>query len=258
MHLPPDQVYPIYQTVGYNWVQSVEGNVDAAHVTVLHQDWLGAITKTGVLAAAAGKLAPVYEIEDRKGGVRYAAIRSLGDGTRYVRVTEYTAPWYTFIASEDGGEGDRSCVMSVPVDDTHSIYWTIRFNPFRTLGSSHFNPVADSGNWPPYLTAGADERWGQDRHAMQNGSFSGFTQHVVMEDFAVTESQGALADRTDEYLSAGDRAVARVRQILLNAVKQFRKGQIPSWAQHENIPYRSVRALAGIIPESHDWRELRA
>lgn len=259
MNLPPEQVYPIYQLARYNWVQSVEGNVDAAHVTVLHQGWLGAITATGVLAAAAGKLAPVYEIEDVKGGFRYAAIRNLGDGKRYVRVTVFTAPWYTFIASEDGGEGDRSCVMSVPVDDVTSVYWTVRFNPFRPLRESHFNPVKDPSNWPPYLSGGADQHWGQDREAMKNGSFSGFTDHVVLEDFAVTESQGAIADRTQEYLNSGDRAVVRMRNVLLRAVKQFQQGKaVPDLARHEDIPYPNVRSLSDIIPDSFDWRKLTA
>src|SRR5205814_9325591 len=103
MNMPPDQVYPIYQTTRYNWVQSLEGNVDAAHVGVLHQDWLGAISSTGTLAAANLHLAPTYEVEERKGGFRYAAIRPLADGRKYIRLTEYTAPWYTFISSEDGG-----------------------------------------------------------------------------------------------------------------------------------------------------------
>jgi phthalate 4,5-dioxygenase len=258
MKLPPEQVYPIYQTVQYNWVQSVEGNVDAAHVTVLHQDWLGAITKTGVLTAASGRLAPVYELENRNGGFRYAAIRDLGDGRRYVRVTEYVMPWYTFIASEDGGEGDRSCIMSVPIDDDNAVYWTVRFNPFRPLGASHFNPVKDPADWPPYITGGPDQRWGQDRAAMQNGSFSGFRGHVVMEDFAVTESQGSRADRSGEYLGAGDRAIARARNVLLNAVKQYQKGQVPKAARHEEIRYGTVRALADIIPDTTDWRLMKA
>jgi hypothetical protein len=45
-----------------------------------------------------------YEIEDRSGGSRNAAIRNLGDGCRYVRVTKHNMPFYTLIASEDGGD----------------------------------------------------------------------------------------------------------------------------------------------------------
>lgn len=93
---------------------------------------------------------------------------------------------------------------------------------------------------------------------MKNGSFSGFTGHVVMEDFAVTESQGSRASRTEEYLGAGDRAVARARSVLLNAVKQYQKGQVPKAARHDEIRYGAVRALADIIPESTDWRLMKA
>lgn len=253
MNLPPEQVYPISQTLRYNWMQSVEGNVDAAHVAVLHQGWLGAISNTGVLTAAAGKLAPIYEFEDRKGGFRYAAIRKLPDGNQYIRVTEYTAPWYTFISSEDGGEGDRSCVMSVPVDDETTVYWTVRYSPFKALGPSPYNPVEDRTSWPPYIVGGADQRWGQDREAMRNGSFSGY-HFVTTEDFAVSESQGALVDRRGEYLNSGDRAIVRLRRLLLESVRDFQRGNVPALARHEEIPYPSIRVTGDVVPASFDWR----
>lgn len=255
--LPPAQVYPIFQVARYNWVQSVEGGMDAAHVAVLHQDWLGALSNNGTLAAAAGKLAPVYEFEDRPGGFRYAAIRRLDDGSKHIRLNEFVAPWYCFIAAETGNQGDRTLNMSIPVDDAHVVYWTVRYNPFGPLSTSPYNPVQDATSWPPYLTAGEEQRWGQDRVAMQGKSFSGF-HFPTTEDFAVAESQGVIADRTKEYLSSGDRAVVRVRNILIKAVRQFEGGELPAIAQHQAIPYQSVRPMSDIVAPSFDWRHMAA
>lgn len=88
---------------------------------------------------------------------------------------------------------------------------------------------------------------------MRQGSFSGF-HFVTSEDFAVSESQGHRADRQGEYLNAGDRAVVRLRGMLLNAVKQFQTGKIPTIARHEDIPYPQIRVTGDIVPGDFDWR----
>jgi nitrite reductase/ring-hydroxylating ferredoxin subunit len=257
LSMPEDRVYAIHQTVDYNWVQSVEGGMDAAHVTVLHQGWLKALSggDNGVLAQSAGKLAPIYEFEDRPYGFRYAAVRTMSDGRKHIRVNEFVAPWYCLIAAETGAKGDRTVLINVPLDDYTTAYWRIRYNPFAAIGPSVFNPVDDRTSWPPNITGGPDERWGQDRAFMQQGSFSGY-HFATTEDFAVSASQGRLADRSKEYLNSGDRAVLRVRRILLGGAQQFADGKSPSFAQ--GVSAAGARAVSDIIPEDSDWRKMVA
>ncbi|WP_366919496.1 hypothetical protein [Hydrocarboniphaga sp.] len=57
-------------------------------------------------------MAPTFEFEDTPGGFRYAAVRKVPEGRRYIRLTEYVAPFATFIPFDQG-----HVLLSVPMDD---------------------------------------------------------------------------------------------------------------------------------------------
>ena len=78
---------------------------------------------------------------------------------------------------------------------------------------------------------------------MRNGHFTGFTQMLGTEDFAVIQSMGPISDRTQEFLGAGDGAVLAVRRCLTTAVRQFSQGEVPALARHAEIDY--ARAVPG-------------
>jgi phthalate 4,5-dioxygenase len=248
--LTGEHVRPIRQVLKFNWLQSVEGLVDSAHVAVLHQGWLQtAGDQKASLASAGADRAPIYEFQDVPGGFRYAAIRKTPDDERYIRVTSYTAPWYCFIPFNTG-----NCVISVPIDDENTALYFVHYNKAGSVPPSAYGPTSTPGNWPPYLRAGAEGRWGQDRDAMKRGSFTGFTEHFMLEDFAVAESQGAIADRSTEFLNVGDRAIMQFRRLLLGAVKEAQAGKVPSIAELENVPFATIRARAEVVPKDTDWR----
>lgn len=240
----------IRQELKFNWIQSIEGLVDSAHVSILHQDWLQTAGDTSAALEKAGQdTAPVYEFEDLPGGFRYAAIRRSGPGHRYVRVTHYTAPFYCFIPFNTG-----NCVISVPISDERTALYFVHYNRDGAVPPSAYDPPGSPADWPPYLRGGPDQRWGQDREAMRSGSFSGFTEHFMLEDFAVAESQGTIADRTQEFLNEGDKAVMRFRRLLLDNVKAFAAGRAAPLAQAD-IPYASIHASAEVVPAETAWRD---
>ena len=92
---------------------------------------------------------------------------------------------------------------------------------------------------------------------MAQGHFSGF-RHLITEDFVVALSQGTIADRSSEFLSAGDAAVVRLRRMLLDSVREFMAGKRPSLARHEEIPYSRIRAVGNVLGPQEDWRSLAA
>lgn len=93
---------------------------------------------------------------------------------------------------------------------------------------------------------------------MARGHFSGFA-HLNTEDFAVGESQGSIADRTKEWLNAGDRAVVTMRKLLLDLVKQTDNASGKTAAfPHGGIHYQTVRAYADVTPDASTWRKLVA
>ena len=251
--VPDDQVYSVHQRVPYNWVQDVEGGLDSAHVSILHSHWL----KDLAISMAGIDTAPIYEFEPQTSGYRYAAIRKLTNGDTYVRVNQFVMPWFAFICPEEIPEGDRLVIITTPNDDYNSTHWMIRYNRVRPLKPSYANPADDRGNWPPSPPAGPADNWGQDRDAMASGHFTGF-RHVNTEDFAVASSQGAIVDRTREYLNEGDRAVVMFRRQLLTTVNEYLAKQPLSLANHAKIPYSSIKADALMIPQTTSWKDVAA
>jgi nitrite reductase/ring-hydroxylating ferredoxin subunit len=245
MQFTGEHIWTVRSIQDFNWLQSIEGLVDSAHVSILHQDWIAKMSNNPTLANAAFDAAPVYEFDDRPNGFRYAGIRHAEGDRRYIRVTEYARPWFCFIPSDQG-----ACFMPVPIDDEHTAFWAIRYDATRPIADSPWKPAPDPMNWPPPLPGGRAERWGQNRAQMKRGSFSGFDQHFLHEDLAVAASQGIIADRSKEFLNAGDAAVVRMRKDLLATLDDFESsGPRPA------VP-SALRIKAGqlLLGPDVDWR----
>jgi phenylpropionate dioxygenase-like ring-hydroxylating dioxygenase large terminal subunit len=249
-NLPSDQCYVTSQIVNCNWVQEVEGGMDSAHVGILHQSWMG---NAGVSSLSTSDNSPVLEFEDCPSGYRYAAIRKLKNGSKYIRVNEFVAPWYCFICPAELPDGDRLVLMINPIDDYHTIHWNFRYNASKPLKPSIQNPAAKPDDFPPATIGGRTNRWGQDRGAMMRGHFTGFP-HLNTEDFATAESMGPIADRSQEFLSSSDLAIVRLRRVLLNLVKEsVAKGGAPV-LNHQDIAYDAIRARGYITDNPSIWK----
>jgi len=79
---------------------------------------------------------------------------------------------------------------------------------------------------------------------------------LVAEDFATQVSQGAIADRSKEYLSASDQFVVRVRRGLLDALDQFMRGDVPICAPKSGHDYSGIMPRAATIPTEQPWQEI--
>ena len=243
MRLEGEHVAPAHSILDFNWIAAVEGLVDSAHVSILHADWLKKMPINPILANATFDAAPIYEFEERAHGFRYAAIRKVPGDRRYIRITDFIGPWWTFTPGDQ-----RSCYICIPVDDEHTAFWSFRHDPDKAIGEGPWKPVGDPMNWPPPLPGDRENRWGQDREAMRHGSHSGFPQHLAHEDQAAAYSQGKIAARTKEFLNGGDLGVVRLRSWLLRAVREFEAGQLPPFEPGK------VTAGQGVIDASEDWR----
>ena len=89
---------------------------------------------------------------------------------------------------------------------------------------------------------------------MMRNSFSGFPTHVIQEDFAVAASQGAIADRSKEFLNFADKGVITMRDALLGAVRGYVNGTGDRHLRVEEVPYGEVRAYEKVLSEGEDWR----
>jgi phthalate 4,5-dioxygenase len=250
MDLSVPHVCPVHSVLDFNWLQALEGLVDSAHVSILHQDWLTNIPVNPQLKHAAHDAAPIYEFDERADGFRYAAIRRVLDGRRYVRITEFFGPWYSFTPGDQG-----SCFACVPIDDEHTAFWSIRYDRKTPIQDSPWKPPADSDpmHWPPLLPGDRAQRWGQERASMRAGSFSGFRQHFFHEDVSVAASQGTVATREREFLNAGDEGVFRLRRFLLRELEEFQAGRTkPATTDSGRV---RISAGHGLLEQDADWRQ---
>jgi len=90
------------------------------------------------------------------------------------------------------------------------------------------------------------------QEARQNGNFSGVAD-FVSQDFMVTESMGPVYDRSQEQLGSTDRAITRMRHILLSAAKGLAEGKEPPALAGD---FQTVRGAEKILEPGEDWRVL--
>jgi hypothetical protein len=69
----------------------------------------------------------------------------------------------------------------------------------------------------------------------------------------VTESMGAIYDRTEEHLGAGDKAISRMRHILISAARNLAEGKEPPAMAGD---FRAIRGAEKILEPDEDWRLL--
>jgi nitrite reductase/ring-hydroxylating ferredoxin subunit len=265
------------QHAACNWAQAMEGNLDTAHISHLHQ-WEGiddipddGSDKPGYPSNAMSwkfwrhDRAPRLELEETWYGYRYAGIRTTPNGHAHVRVTAYALPYSTMVASIPFSAGQG---MFVPIDDENCWRYLVapraRPNP-RGLGGASLFSVAPfttpatggqaSGVVPRHYTAENDYQIDRAvQMAPGTGIFSGVPD-FVSQDLMVTESMGPVCDRTQEQLGSADKAISRMRHILITAAKGLAAGQQPP-AVAASLDYRSIRGAEKILEPDEDWRLL--
>jgi phenylpropionate dioxygenase-like ring-hydroxylating dioxygenase large terminal subunit len=269
--LGADQVLANKQHSTCNWVQAMEGNIDTAHISHLHQfDGIDDIPDDGSdkpgypSNAMSWKFwrhdrAPRLELEDTWYGYQYAGVRTTPNGHTHVRVTAYALPYSTMVASIPFSQGHG---LFVPIDDENCWRYfnapkTWR-NPRNLGGANLFSlapfstPVTNprDGIVPREYTA--DNDYQIDRDTRSHGIFSGVAD-FVSQDLMVTESMGPIYDRTQERLGSTDKAISRMRHILISAARGLAEGKEPPGITGD---FRNILGAEKILEPGEDWRVL--
>ncbi|HEX4829725.1 MAG TPA: Rieske 2Fe-2S domain-containing protein [Trebonia sp.] len=262
------------QHTACNWVQAMEGNLDTAHISHLHQ-FQGVddipddgSDQPGYPASAMSwrfwrhDRAPRLEVQETWFGYRYAGIRTTPAGHAHVRVTAYALPYSTMVASIPFSE---SQTLFIPIDDENCWRYALvpraRRNPHGLGGANLFavapfsTPITTERNGiiPRLYTAGNDYQI--DRAIQMDasaGTFSGVSD-FVSQDLMVTESMGPIYDRTQEHLGSTDKAISRMRHILISAARNLAEGKEPPAVTGD---FRSIRGAEKILEPGEDWRVL--
>ena len=228
--------------VNANWLQVLEGNFDAAHAGVLHAT---SNVQRGGFTYLTADSAPEWKLTQQPWGLSAAAIRTLDDRSYYRRENHYVFPFVALVAG--GDDDERMAVVVLPNDDEHTMQWVLWYHPSRPMADDAFgawyfsklDPDPDDGR----RSIRADDRWGQDRHAMRWGSFSGL-RGVAIEDVAVVESQGPIVDRAREHLGSSDQGVIALRRTVLDALKRDHPPSL------DGIDFSAIRATSQIVTDN--------
>lgn len=253
--LPETHVYTSKRLMQCNYMQALEGSIDTAHLTFLHSE-----KSTDVDVFGVGEYkkfsdedgAPKFFCQDTAYGMSISARRRGEDDTYYWRVTPWLMPVGVLVPTAPG----KVCRANffVPIDDTSCWWYRIRYTPERPLSGDELHEY-QSGSLDyseripgTYLSVGNKENdYLIDREAQKTHSYTGI-RSAQLQDIAVQESQGEIADRSIENLGTSDTAIVMCRRRLINAAKDLQSGRVPSESQNAR-EYRK-RAIAITLPRS--------
>src|SRR5919199_2959209 len=240
-----------------NWLQCLEGELDTAHVSFLHQTFGDDGTGIQNLVRTDGynnDRHPRLFALDTDYGFVYGGRRAQRKGNYYWRVTQFLMPFTALIPSASGYTGGATIWM--PIDDNHC--WRYLVGGSRVAGGTSNGSAAppprpllptEYGTFrfpdgveidtflPVYRRA---NRYGLDRQVQRKVSFSGMP-FIPTQDQAMTEGMGYISDRTQEHLGTTDVAVIHMRRLMLDLVRGLEQGKDPFAATHPEL-YR-VRPL---------------
>ena len=195
-----------------NWLQGFEGGFDTSHLSFLHA---GAVDNRF-------KVVPGhYELVPQPLGFVAGTGRDLDDGGTFWTAAAMLAPFHKLIPSDP-----IAAHVWAPIDDENTMLYSIDFNPERPLTeddlrrSKTFNGI-HTENMPGTDRAiqNKDNDYLIDRALQASGrSFTGM-KGLGVQDCAIQESMGPIADRTKEHLGVSDTAIIRLRRQLMQLVK---------------------------------------
>ncbi|MFM9968835.1 MAG: Rieske 2Fe-2S domain-containing protein [Burkholderiales bacterium] len=255
-----------------NYLQGQEGNCDPQHLSVLHRFLPQGDTHNSPLnELLAADAAPRIEVEETGYGLRILAVRAVDAGSNLVRITNIVMPNFS---SFDGGplvdpKGQR------PKDNVgYWVHWHVPINDEShwkySIAYRYDGPVDvayQKNNQFAFLKGGyysdrtLANRFLQDREEMKAKTYAGLGVYFQDHDKFATESQGAISDRSTEFLGAADRAVILMRRMMLAAVEDVRQGKDPLYVLRgegldpiEEMVVRSQPLPASVDVLSHWWK----
>jgi phenylpropionate dioxygenase-like ring-hydroxylating dioxygenase large terminal subunit len=223
--VPPAHRFTTRHIQECNWLQGVEGGFDASHLSFLHS---GEVDLRKGRTDHDRRIVPAhYQVLPLEFGFVCAAGRDLANGNISWHVDVMFLPFHKIIPSVP-----RGAHVWVPIDDENTMLYSINYNVDRPLTEEEMEREfawrgIHTENIPGTDRAilNKDNDYMIDRALQASGrSFTGI-KGLGVQDCAMQESMGAIADRTKEYLLLGDTAIVKIRRLLLQALKDRESGK---------------------------------
>jgi phthalate 4,5-dioxygenase oxygenase subunit len=269
-----------------NYFQILEGTIDTVHAGFLHRGAMRAEDQPpGTFAEYLLRdRQPHYAVVDTDGGTCYGAFRDGPPGQYYWRIAQFLLPFYAMAPGGLLGGGPSGVACYVPMDDEHTLTFGLRAGRGRQLemdrraqddttseaykrfierrqaqmqaGRQMLPNTSDwYGRFRTTANMANDFLVDRDLQRLKEGP-DGYTgiATVQTQDQAMTNSMGAIYDRSQEHLGTSDAMIIRSRRRLINAARTFAEtGATPQTVEHPE--YYRVRSGSTVLPKDADWIE---
>ena len=233
-----------------NFVQVIEGEIDTVHASILHSR-LDSQDKAATATTAGGRYSyndrPArFHVEDTEGGILIGAKRNAEMDSSYWRISRWLFPWVTMIPREPHGSARSGLI--VPIDDENCWFYLCRWNPYGPLNEV-WTEAPKEGMVPGTYKgiANKSNHYMIDRTVQKTETFSGIPDRMGRaQDSAMTDSMGAIVNRTEEHLGTTDTAIIRMRRRLIQGARELTEGIEPYAAMHPEV-YK-VRSGGAVLP----------
>ncbi|MBM4443447.1 MAG: Rieske 2Fe-2S domain-containing protein [Candidatus Rokubacteria bacterium] len=264
--VPPAHRFVTKKLQYSNWAQSLEGGIDTAHFSFLHMPAPSVASNANPDAPADERRLrwiredanPEFSFVDHEVGFVIGASRRADGADLYWRIAQFMLPAHATTPSTLPGETYFGYTW-VPIDDTTCWIYTYAWNPERPLGREE-RAKLEAGHG---VIGAVDERYVPvrnrdneyliDREEQRRRTFTGI-RGVAEQDAMIQESQGPIADRTAEHLTATDAAIVRFRRAVLAGARALADGAEPaaakdataytrrsgSWVADARVPFEEV------------------
>ncbi|MGE5540173.1 MAG: Rieske 2Fe-2S domain-containing protein [Gemmatimonas sp.] len=224
-----------------NWLQGFDGGFDSSHLSFLHS---GAIDIRKGAADKDRKIVPTrYDVVPLDCGFACGSARELENGNNSWHVDVMLMPFHKIIPS-----APIAAHVWAPIDDENTMLYSVTFNPHRPFTPEDLaRETAFRGihteNIPGTDRAiqNRDNDYMIDRAQQSDGrSYTGL-KGLGIQDCAMQESMGPIADRTIEHLLPSDMALTKIRRLLLQMLDNHAAGKPLPGMKAADYRVRSVR-----------------
>jgi 5,5'-dehydrodivanillate O-demethylase len=218
-----------YYDINSNYLQNVEGALDTVHAAYLHMDRWSQV-KADVLRMPK----PELEFTEAEYGIwqRSRMVLPSADGpwVDLLYAHFFMPAGFLRVQSSTRGGTDVKKFQSwyVPIDDTHTRRFQASFAPFANHPEPYLWPADED-----YQRPGPQNDYFRDYERVD--TISGIPVRApgtaikgfLCQDNMVNETQGPIADRSEERLGAHDVVLSAMRAIYLKALQDVQQGRDP-------------------------------
>jgi nitrite reductase/ring-hydroxylating ferredoxin subunit len=217
-----------------NWLQGLEGGFDATHLTFLHG---------GDAEKSRRIMATLYEVFPTDFGFVVATGRDPGTGDIMWNGNVMLMPFHKIISSIP-----MAAHVWAPIDDENTMLYSVDFNPTRPLTEEDLKRSTEGRGIHTENIPGTDRAvcnrandYLIDRALQASGqSYSGM-KGLGIQDCAIQESMGPVADRSLEHLLFCDTAIVKIRRLLLQTLRDHADGKPLPGMRPDSFRVRSAR-----------------